>query len=213
MEKSRTFSFFCLRTVPLLLSFLMIATTPIISLWWIKRLGDYLLAILRSGHHCCLGPLSSREARADHISFPRNTAIRNKLAISIIMVVMVEELIGNQTNARLQDEAHNNIIKPTNRTPRRTDGSISSSPISVVPDHHDGGPIVVEPMALTPQSEPRRPTSYNDSWLCPASAKSLRTINPIRAIVDPIAKNIQTGTERGDGKDPISLAVSTVLLG
>jgi hypothetical protein len=126
------------------------------------------------------------------------------------MVVMVEELIGNKTNPRLKEEAHNNNNK-LNRTHRRTDASkVLSSPISVVPD--DGGPIVVEPMALTPQSEPRRPTSYNDSWLCPASAKSLRTINPIRAIVDPIAKNIQTGAERGDGKDLISLAVSTVLL-
>ena len=44
---------------------------------------------------------------------------------------------------------------------------------------------------------------------CPTSAKSLRTRNPIRAIVDPIVKNIQSGQERGDGKDHISLAVST----
>jgi hypothetical protein len=124
------------------------------------------------------------------------------------MVVMVEELIGNKTNPRLKEEAHNNNNK-LNRTHRRTDASkVLSSPISVVPD--DGGPIVVEPMALNPQQS--EPPSNNDSWLCPASAKSLRTINPIRAIVDPIAKNIQTGAERGDGKDLISLAVSTVLL-
>lgn len=45
-------------------------------------------------------------------------------------------------------------------------------------------------------------------WICPASAKSMRTTNPIRAIVDPIAANIQSGEERGDGKDLISLAVS-----
>jgi hypothetical protein len=45
-------------------------------------------------------------------------------------------------------------------------------------------------------------------WLsCPASQKSLRTQNPIRAIVDPIVKKIQSGTDRGDGKDHISLAV------
>jgi hypothetical protein len=48
------------------------------------------------------------------------------------------------------------------------------------------------------------------TWLsCPASKKSLRTQNPIRAIVDPIVKNIQSGTDRGDGKDHISLAVRT----
>jgi hypothetical protein len=39
------------------------------------------------------------------------------------------------------------------------------------------------------------------------SAKSLRTHNPIRAIVDPIAATIQSGEARGDGKDLISLAV------
>lgn len=47
------------------------------------------------------------------------------------------------------------------------------------------------------------------SWsLRPASQKSMRTQNPIRAIVDPIVKNIQSGADRGDGKDHISLAVS-----
>lgn len=44
----------------------------------------------------------------------------------------------------------------------------------------------------------------------PASKKSLRTHNPIRAIVDPImAHSVKCGKERGDGKDQISLAVST----
>ncbi len=43
----------------------------------------------------------------------------------------------------------------------------------------------------------------------PASQKSLRTHNPIRAIVDPImAHSVKCGKERGDGKDQISLAVS-----
>jgi hypothetical protein len=43
---------------------------------------------------------------------------------------------------------------------------------------------------------------------CRASKKSLRTTNPIRAIVDPIVANgIPSGEERGDGKDHISLAV------
>jgi hypothetical protein len=44
----------------------------------------------------------------------------------------------------------------------------------------------------------------------PASQKSLRTHNPIRAIVDPImAHSVKCGKERGDGKDQISLAVSS----
>lgn len=46
-----------------------------------------------------------------------------------------------------------------------------------------------------------------DSWTCPASEKSLRTTNPIRAIVDPIVAST-LGQERDDGKDHISLAVS-----
>jgi len=46
------------------------------------------------------------------------------------------------------------------------------------------------------------------SWVAPASRKSLRTHNPIRAIVDPImANSIKSGEERGDGKDQISLAL------
>jgi hypothetical protein len=46
-------------------------------------------------------------------------------------------------------------------------------------------------------------------WVCPASQKSLRTTNPIRAIVDPIVacSSLKSGEERGDGKDHISLAV------
>lgn len=44
-------------------------------------------------------------------------------------------------------------------------------------------------------------------WICPASQKSLRTTNPIRAIVDPIVAS-SLGEERHDGKSHISLAVS-----
>jgi hypothetical protein len=49
--------------------------------------------------------------------------------------------------------------------------------------------------------------AMEDSWNCPASRKSLRTKNPIRAIVDPILAQVRSGAERADGKDPISLAV------
>lgn len=43
------------------------------------------------------------------------------------------------------------------------------------------------------------------------SAKCLRTVNPIRAIMEPISKTIQSGEARGDGKDVISLAVRLTL--
>jgi len=46
-----------------------------------------------------------------------------------------------------------------------------------------------------------------EPWTCPASEKSLRTTNPIRAIVDPIVAST-LGQERSDGKNHISLAVS-----
>ena len=53
------------------------------------------------------------------------------------------------------------------------------------------------------------PKASKGLWtVIPASAKANRTTNPIRAIVDPIAANIKSGKERGDGKDHISLAVS-----
>ena len=43
---------------------------------------------------------------------------------------------------------------------------------------------------------------------CPASTKSLRTINPIRILVDPIiASSVKCGKLRGDNKDQISLAL------
>ena len=40
-----------------------------------------------------------------------------------------------------------------------------------------------------------------------ASSKSIRTLNPIRAIVDPIVRSVLSGNEREDGKSHISLAV------
>ena len=65
--------------------------------------------------------------------------------------------------------------------------------------------IVLNPIVLESGANAKR--SQQSSWgICPPSAKSVRTVNPIRAIVDA---KIQTGEERGDGKDPISLAVRT----
>ena len=86
-------------------------------------------------------------------------------------------------------------------------GGEISSPTSVLAAQVLKEDDIIEPIVLTEgQQQPGR--ARMDGWMCPASAKSIRTINPIRAIVDPIAKNIQTGEQRGDGKDLISLAVS-----
>jgi hypothetical protein len=92
-------------------------------------------------------------------------------------------------------------------SPNATSSTDLSSPKSVVPG--DAPHELVEPLQLDPTTEN---ISKQAGWVCPASAKSGRTINPIRAIVDPIAKQIKSGTERGDGKDPISLAVSSFCL-
>jgi hypothetical protein len=50
----------------------------------------------------------------------------------------------------------------------------------------------------------------NNSWHCPASAKAMRTTNPIRAIVDPIVASGKTDQHE---KTFISLAVSSVRRG
>lgn len=71
-------------------------------------------------------------------------------------------------------------------------------PFPEVPDGDD----------LLSESKPTTVTT-TQNWTCVSSKKSMRTINPIRAIVDPIMANgIQSGLARGDGKDHISLAVS-----
>ncbi|CAB9509207.1 Bifunctional aspartate aminotransferase and glutamate/aspartate-prephenate aminotransferase [Seminavis robusta] len=76
---------------------------------------------------------------------------------------------------------------------------MTSSPVSVVPVEAPKE----EPLELSLLAEVEK----NQPWICPASAKSIRTVNPIRAIVDPIVANMKTGEERGDGKDLISLAL------
>jgi hypothetical protein len=83
------------------------------------------------------------------------------------------------------------------------EGTFGSSPTSVIanPNH------VVDPIQL--DGNHKKEEKVVNEWICPPSAKSLRTKNPIRAIVDPIVQNIKMGSERGDGKDPISLAVRT----
>jgi hypothetical protein len=91
----------------------------------------------------------------------------------------------------------------------KKDKEAVSSPTSVLAAQGLNPGVVMEPIVLGRQQDE---VSNEDEWICPASAKSMRTINPIRAIVDPFVKNIQTGEQRGDGKDLISLAVSITMV-
>lgn len=86
----------------------------------------------------------------------------------------------------------------TNNTQNPPASVFAKSPTSVVqkPNH------IVEPIVLDKHQQ------EENEWICPASAKSIRTSNPIRAIVDSIVANIKSGCQREDGKCPISLAVS-----
>ncbi len=84
-----------------------------------------------------------------------------------------------------------------------------SSPTSVVAAQGMNVDLIMETIVLGYKQQEEKGFD-EEAWICPASAKSIRTINPIRAIVDPIVQNIQTGEQRGDGKDLISLAVSTL---
>lgn len=88
---------------------------------------------------------------------------------------------------------------------------VVSDILATIQDTREKIPIAEEPPSLvnrTPIQASLRGTRNNHPWLCPASEKSQRTVNPIRTIVDPIIKNIETGEQREDGKDLISLAVS-----
>jgi len=90
-----------------------------------------------------------------------------------------------------------NETKPRSDTIVTSTTSASSSPS-----------IDYAPLTSTSTPPPFSLEDYEDSWVAPASQKSLRTFNPIRSIVDPImATSIKCGKERGDGKDQISLAL------
>jgi hypothetical protein len=64
------------------------------------------------------------------------------------------------------------------------------------------------------QLEQNRPTKMpkpdEAAWVCPVSSKGLRRCSSdIKDRVQPILERIQMGCQRVDGKNPISLAVST----
>ena len=79
---------------------------------------------------------------------------------------------------------------------------VISSPTSVVLDGITDEEDAIEPMCLTSSI-----SSSDWSKLSP-SAKSTRTKNPIREIVDPIVANMQRECNNKCQKKPISLAVS-----
>lgn len=56
------------------------------------------------------------------------------------------------------------------------------------------------------QQTEQRKRKCDETWVCPASAKSIRTVNPVRDAIDPIAKGVKRGFQRADRKEPISLA-------
>jgi hypothetical protein len=84
------------------------------------------------------------------------------------------------------------------------DGTLlPTSPSSIVPH---AGDVEIEQIIL-PSALVREDDLRNWSTLVP-SAKSQRTRNPIREIVDPIVASLRAQGERNDGKECISLAVS-----
>ena len=117
------------------------------------------------------------------IIFDQDSALKKKTT------TVFGEALRGRNNAILDDD------------PMTKASEISVSPTSVA----QIAPIAVQPITLTPTRQ--QPLSCSSCWSCPASEKCMKTTNPIRAIVDPIAKTIQSGYKREDGKDHISLAV------
>lgn len=78
---------------------------------------------------------------------------------------------------------------------------ISSSPTSVaLQAGHTNAPPALDLSSVKDETS---------RWpVIPPSAKSLRTRNPIREIVDPIVASLESSGARDDGKGHISLAVS-----
>ena len=86
-----------------------------------------------------------------------------------------------------------------------TNTIMGASPKAVTELHAPGA---LETLDLNKDVEEKKEDTSIPWPVSVMSQKAQRTENPIRKIVDPIVKNIQSGAERGDGKDHISLAVS-----
>ena len=121
------------------------------------------------------------------------------------------DLLGFEDEAANRDCCEGRADGPkTTATPAT---SASSSP-SLAPSPHPAVPSLVRLVDDSESASGHRvdagePEPEEEAWTVPASSKSRRTHNPIRAVVDPIvASSVKSGRERGDGKDQISLAVS-----
>jgi len=123
---------------------------------------------------------------------------------SPVSVIPVEAPTSSEMDPiSLADDHH-----PANANNHHSKGNVNSNNIcSSTTDHHH------EEKKFDDDNEQQQKLSSKPWGVCRASAKALRTQNPIRAIVDPIVATIQSGEERGDGKDLISLAVSRFSLG
>jgi hypothetical protein len=107
---------------------------------------------------------------------------------------------------KLRSESESETLA-TNSITSSTVSSPSLHPLSAPNDHEEVVPGLDDLQLLNDDSIISASSAV--IAMAPASRKSLRTHNPIRAIVDPImAHSIKCGKERGDGKDQISLAVS-----
>jgi hypothetical protein len=63
------------------------------------------------------------------------------------------------------------------------------------------------------EDEDTTTTTTTTPWICPSSIKASRTgeNNSMQQIIKPIIEEIKPGYQRSDNKDPISLAVSSLL--
>lgn len=61
---------------------------------------------------------------------------------------------------------------------------------------------------------PRKPlhqeATKNNAWVVPTSTKAIRAVNPVTFAFNRLADKVKLGSQRSDGKDPISLAVSVM---
>jgi hypothetical protein len=112
---------------------------------------------------------------------------------------------GRTTSITLQDkQLHGTIL---NAMSAETRIPWIQSPISVL----KSGPRVLPDLSTGVSTSPCKPQNRqkHDGWYVPTSTKSIRAVNPVSFAFERLANNVKLGSQRKDGKDPISLAVSS----
>lgn len=67
--------------------------------------------------------------------------------------------------------------------------------------------------ATTPRKPLHQDVKLSDTtWVVPTSTKAIRAVNPVTFAFNRLADKVKLGSQRNDGKDPISLAVSRVIV-